>query len=653
MGKITTEDFTDILGKMDITMKMFSDLLREELAVQEFQKMYAISLQGMPPAQRWDYYCRTHRQATIECIPVSVKELAVAVPAPSDDELKAFFEKYKDDLPQPDSADPGFRIPQKIEIEYLKAEVDKFATPENVTDEEIQTYYAKDPKTYDSMNLKSLMNELEKSGAKKETPEEKPAGDKPAEEKPAEDKPAEEKPVEDKPAEDAKPADGTAQPAAPEGEKKEGEKKEGEQPAPASPEKPADNTEGKSSSVEHSPYRLTSLQADENTEKPNPPKTEAPPAADAKAPEAPAADAKPAETNPADAKPADTTPTTDQNPPPADAAAKAPGESSDIQAPAPRRELTEEVKQAIRQRVAEDKILANFAKITPSLNENAKAWKRYNSAITRKEKDLAKPPKFDFAGEAAKYGFSVGATGEVNKWEAAEKDIGTSQLLQSKQPFSLAAFELAKFTPVTARDLKGDLYLFWKIKDGKEAAPKWDDPAVQKQVLEAWQRVKARDAALKKADQLAEKARVTKATLKETFAGVANVEVLSPPAFTWMTSGNMPLGSAQLRYSNIEGVDMAGDDFMKTVFTLDPMGVGTAMNHPKTIAYVIQTQKFDPTDKVLWDLFLRDDINKYADAGRSDMFAAHKAMREQLQKDAGLKWERKADHFEKEEAAND
>ena len=67
----------------------------------------------------------------------------------------------------------------------------------------------------------------------------------------------------------------------------------------------------------------------------------------------------------------------------------------------------------------------------------------------------------------------------------------------------------------------------------------------------------------------------------------------------------MPLGSAQLRYSTIEGVDMAGDDFMKTVFTLEPMGVGTAMNHPKTIAYVIQTQKYDPTDKVLWEVFLR------------------------------------------------
>ena len=142
-------------------------MLREELTVQEFQKMFAMSLQGMPPAQRWDYYCRTHRQAKIECIPVPVKDFAAAVPKPSDDELKAFFEKYKDDLPQPDSPEPGFRVPQKIEVEYFKAEVDKFATPENITDEEIQTYYAKDPKTYDKMNRKSLIERNRKKSARR------------------------------------------------------------------------------------------------------------------------------------------------------------------------------------------------------------------------------------------------------------------------------------------------------------------------------------------------------------------------------------------------------------------------------------------------------------------------------------------------------
>ena len=156
-----------------------------------------------------------------------------------------------------------------------------------------------------------------------------------------------------------------------------------------------------------------------------------------------------------------------------------------------RRELTEEVKKVIRQRVADDKIKANFDKITASMNENAKAWKRYNSAITRKETNLAKPPKFDFAGEAAKYGFSAGKTGEIDKWQAAETDIGSFAATGSQGRSSrsvLAAFDIARNSrPSSRADMKGNLYLFWKIKDVKETAPKWDDPTVQKQVLEAWQ----------------------------------------------------------------------------------------------------------------------------------------------------------------------
>ena len=49
-------------------------------------------------------------------------QLRRRIDEPSDEELKAFFEKYKDQYPCPSSPEPGFREPQKIALQYFKAD---------------------------------------------------------------------------------------------------------------------------------------------------------------------------------------------------------------------------------------------------------------------------------------------------------------------------------------------------------------------------------------------------------------------------------------------------------------------------------------------------------------------------------------------------
>jgi hypothetical protein len=117
-----------------------------------------------------------------------------------------------------------------------------------------------------------------------------------------------------------------------------------------------------------------------------------------------------------------------------------------------------------------------------------------------------------------------------------------------------------------------------------------------------------------------------------------------------MTRGIAAYGP--LRLSPIEGVEMVGIDFMKAVFALEPMEVGTAMNNPETIAYAVQVQKYEPVHKVLWEGFLEEDFRKYSESFAYDQNAAAVALFDQLKKDAGLKWERKPDQKEQEEAAN-
>ena len=99
------------------------------------------SLQSFTPAQRWDYYCRLNRMATVEVAGVKVKDFTGKVAEPDEATLKEFFEKNKNNYAAADSPQPGFRVPQRIALQYFIADVDKFADPKAVTDAEVKEEY--------------------------------------------------------------------------------------------------------------------------------------------------------------------------------------------------------------------------------------------------------------------------------------------------------------------------------------------------------------------------------------------------------------------------------------------------------------------------------------------------------------------------------
>jgi hypothetical protein len=109
-----------------------------------------------------------------------------------------------------------------------------------------------------------------------------------------------------------------------------------------------------------------------------------------------------------------------------------------------------------------------------------------------------------------------------------------------------------------------------------------------------------------------------------------------------MTYGNVPLGTARTppRMSEVTGVEMPGTDFMETVFSQERGQIAVAMNHPKSIAYVIRVNEINPPEKELWVLFEVDDFSSYAELAGSDRWQMFEAWRDGLRKTAGLEWER-------------
>jgi hypothetical protein len=122
------------------------EALRFELQARNLERLL-ISDVASPgtPEQRYDYFSRLYRKATIQVMPVAVKDFADKVPAPNDAELRAFFEKYKDDLGNPNSPEPGFKKPARAKFQYFLAKQEDLIKEEKpkVTDDEIKDYYEK------------------------------------------------------------------------------------------------------------------------------------------------------------------------------------------------------------------------------------------------------------------------------------------------------------------------------------------------------------------------------------------------------------------------------------------------------------------------------------------------------------------------------
>ena len=96
-------------------------------------------------------------RVVVEAVAVPAESLLVDVKEPTDAELSAFFDEYKDLEPMPDrdwgielpSPNPAFAIPQKVAVQYLLADYNQFLTKveDEVTDAEIEKFYEdnKDP----------------------------------------------------------------------------------------------------------------------------------------------------------------------------------------------------------------------------------------------------------------------------------------------------------------------------------------------------------------------------------------------------------------------------------------------------------------------------------------------------------------------------
>jgi hypothetical protein len=709
-----------ILRDLNTSQRRFFEMLRYELLALRVRLMFNVSLAGTTPAQRWHYYTRLKRLATIEVIPVPVANYVDKVKEPPTEVLQEFFQEHKDNYPDPTSPQPGFRKPHQIAVRYFKADLEKFMAPSVVTDDEVRKFYQENKELFDRIAPPIPQKPVAEKGkggeAEKEKPLEGPKAEKSGEteakqppQEPVSEKPGEaarksaEEPTAEKKAEEKGGGDVGKESAGSPSETKEGESGEDKAEEPAtesknrsgkeeepSEEKPAEgaqkadgpavepNSSEMSSGGEASPFRLASLLEEKAgeaepaaAEPPAKQPAESPPhagrAADEAAgpalgPEPPADQKKPA----GEAEPAEQTQGAGETAGPAEVPAEGPTKApADLGQKGPAGEeekpegpLAGPVGEMIRRQLAGQKIQEIFGRLQGEMNQYRNELVRYEVDVET-DPSTEKPRELDFEALAREndptgdQGLTTGQTSLISQWDILDETSGIGRsfvdLGSARVPFTDYAYRekwdlyLAAQSSEIGDDYRErSRYLLWKVKDSKEKIPTFEDPGVRQQVLQAWKTVEARKLAIKAAEKLGDEARKAGLSLAATFIERPDLAVTATRPFSWMTYGNVPLGTARTppRLSNVTGVEMPGPDFMRTVFGLKKGEIGVAMNHPKTIAYTIRVTEINPSEKVLWAQFEVDDYGTYAEVAGADRARMIQAWQDELKNAAGLKWVR-------------
>ena len=644
---VSTFQLKQILKDIGITPVQLFDILRHEMLALRARELFMVSLGGTTPAQRWDYFTRLKRKATIEVVPVRVDDyIAKVEEEPSKETLRAFFEEHRDAYAFPRSPEPGFRVPHRIAVNYLKVDYEKFGSPDLVTDEEVRAENEKNKEVWDALRRYSATESTDDSTETGDTPTGTDDTPTQTDNTPTEKQPAAEsndEPVTESTDAATEPEDTTED---------------------AASEEASDTSGDMSATSPNSPFKLVSLlqeeeevgeqdATDENTSSDTPIESTKPPAAE----DAAAEDAAPGNETEEPAVVGPKLPTFDSPPEPADEQPEEKPADDDIVSTstgmAIRRQLADQRAQAVMGEMSDlqDRIMSYFSKRNIHKTNNISGD---GEQVDLAALDAAFAKEIRAAGEESGLIWGVAPNPDagigpmMSNFESQDFEIGRTGILADRRfiPFVQYAFEANRQlygATISMEFSSGNRYLFWKVADSKERIPKFEGKGVEDEVRRVWKVQKARQLATEHAETLAEKARKDSLrSLSDSIGSELGVVVSKTDPFSWLTRGSAPAGTRQMppaQPTDLEPiVEMAGPDFMRTVFGLSRGGVAVVMNQPRKIAYVVRVSEVNPPEAVLRAQFKVDPYHTYYDIDEQEQRATLRAWRESLRTEVGLEW---------------
>jgi hypothetical protein len=690
--KMTPELFTEIRHEMQVSERELFDSLRKELLAREVATaLYSQVL--LPPQLAWEFSKRLQVRQSATVAKVPVEPFLDNLAEPSAAELQKLFDTYRQNQPgftvegRPEEGRPGFWQPPRVNLGYVQPDYLAFErlAEKQITDEMIKQRYERDylappeseasPPATGGPALPGQPQpgpQLGPSATPPATPAASPDGEGEKATQPSPQTPANEgESTTPAPATQPAPKESATPEAAPSTETPE----PNETPAPAETPEPAPS-EDDGSSCDDSAEPPPAEPAPSQTDTAEPPPAE-PASSETKPAEPPAS---------SNAEPAETAPNAEQPAPAADAAQPAspgvppapaddaptpnipgvvgpPGGNeslldSEPYTPPP---LDDQLKMEIRDTLLREKTAQLIEKATADAVEEIRnrIGRDVNAPKDAENKISIKQATELVKKYAAKHNLIYNETGLLTFEQLIESDdhpIGAAAAAQqgdsfqrrtvAEQVFSTSPADLFRPRMVESTGPGGaveDTYLYWKLAHEEGYIPEdLGEPVIREQVTQTWRELKARDAAEKRARQIAEKVRSSEKPMMElladeTVTGKPDDPVLSlteTGQFSWMRQSVVPSPNPFQRFDivpqlgSVAGLEEVGEDFMETVFEdLKPGDVGVAPSRDRDYYYVVQVNNRIPSDDEQWDIvrnnFLAGQYSQLEDRMSSELMAAN------------------------------
>ena len=591
------------------------------------------------PAQKLEAFSALNRMAKAKVAVFKAENFVDKATAPTDEEAKAFYERYRDIVARANSKTPGFTQPQLLALEIVRADITDEIL-DAISEEDVKAYYEAHKEDFRRPKSSQPAAEEEKEAPAQETVS---LGDDSAalnaipenalgslgEEAPAE-TPAAEAPAEAPAAEEPAP----------------------EAPAEAPAEEPAAETPAEgAANYQKADLKFVAYGQEAAQEEPQAPAEE--PAAEQPT-EEPAAEA-PAE-EPAAEQPAEE--------PAAEAPAEEPAAVED-----PDFFSLDVVEGMIRRRIAAERIEAKMAELNKSLQAQYRAQTVENAANVANVdmRAFAEENKFQYHMTSSADASGAAAPILVAQEMAAAADLLPADELDkiySSAPLPYAPQRVGSYDAsnvVQTWNIPNSFYVYRVLESKQQTRLDYEDQetgAVNEEtkakVVEAWKLQQAAKFAKEAAEAFAEKAKADGADF-DALAAEAGAEVVETEKFSWFRSAFGQYGEyaqpAEVREVGVEvgkaardnkGVVGADWDFYETVFGLEQGQIGVCMNGSEDRAFAVCVTEIDPEDKIREEFksIGADQATAYVqmwfNRRAGDLY--HEAFIKQLHERAGFEW---------------
>jgi peptidyl-prolyl cis-trans isomerase D len=143
-GPMTSERFDSLLARMNRPMsgEQLLTLISDQVRLQRVRMLPGNPL--VTPYDVFQTYSDQNERVSAKAVEIPVKNfLNDKIPEPTEAQIEAMYEKYKDVLPDPARESPGFKVPRQIQFEILSIDGNALARAimDKLTDQELRTAY--------------------------------------------------------------------------------------------------------------------------------------------------------------------------------------------------------------------------------------------------------------------------------------------------------------------------------------------------------------------------------------------------------------------------------------------------------------------------------------------------------------------------------